>query len=104
MSGVRPRSKAFGEKETSHQPCHQILGEEQAHTTIMLPMLLILTILMMLIMLMMLMMQIFNDVYFKIASVIQLEILRRLANFTFHENYLSSQSTFGQSYIVIFAK
>ena len=46
----------------------------------------------------------FNDVYFEIASVIQLEILRRLANFTFHENYLSSQSTFGQSYIVIFAK
>ena len=42
---------------------------------------------------------IFNDVYFEIASMIQLEILRRLANFTFHENYLSSQSTFGQSYM-----
>ena len=41
----------------------------------------------------------FKDVYFEIASVIQLGILRRLANFTFHENYLSSQSTFGQSYM-----
>ena len=30
---------------------------------------------------------IFNDVYFEIASVIQLEILRRLANFTFYDNY-----------------
>ena len=30
VSGVRPRSKAFGEKETSCQPCHQVIGEEQA--------------------------------------------------------------------------
>ena len=30
ISGVRPRSKAFGEKETSCQPCHQVIGEEQA--------------------------------------------------------------------------
>ena len=41
----------------------------------------------------------FNDVYFEFASVIQLGTLRRFANFTFHENYLSSQSTFGQSYM-----
>ena len=30
FSGVQPRPKAFGEKETSGQPCHQVLGEEQA--------------------------------------------------------------------------
>ena len=30
VSGVRPRSKAFGEEETSCQPCHQVIWEEQA--------------------------------------------------------------------------
>ena len=41
----------------------------------------------------------FKEMYFEFASVIQLGTLRRFANFTFHENYLSSQSTFGQSYM-----
>ena len=47
MSGVRPRSKAFSEEETSDQPCHQILGEEQAQITMMSMMLMLMLILMM---------------------------------------------------------
>ena len=46
----------------------------------------------------------FKDVYFEFASVIQLGTLRRLANFTFHENYLLSQLHIWSKLYVIFAK